>query len=58
VTHHLADVIPEIDRVVFLANGTIVADGAKAELFEAGRLSRLFGVDVTLTLEDGTYHAR
>jgi len=58
VTHHLADVIPEIERVVFLANGTIVADGAKAELFEAGRLSRLFGVDVTLTLEDGTYHAR
>jgi iron complex transport system ATP-binding protein len=58
VTHHLADVIPEIERVVFLANGTIVADGPKAELFEAGRLSRLFGVEVTLTLEDGTYHAR
>jgi iron complex transport system ATP-binding protein len=58
VTHHLADVVPEIERVVFLADGAIVADGAKAELFEAGRLSRLFGAPVSLTLEDGLYHAR
>ncbi len=58
VTHHLADVIPEIERVVFIANGTVVADGRKRDLFEAGQLSGLFGVDVTLAIENGTYHAR
>ncbi len=58
VTHHLSDVIPEIERVVFIAGGAIAGDGTKAELFEAGRLSRLFGAEVTLTREDGLYHAR
>ena len=29
VTHHLSDVIPEIDRVVLLRNGKIQADGSK-----------------------------
>ena len=32
VTHHIADVIPEIDRVVMIQKGRIVADGPKDQL--------------------------
>ena len=30
VTHHLADIIPEIDRVILLKDGRVFADGEKA----------------------------
>jgi len=58
VTHHVAEIIPEIDRVVLLRDGRVVADGPKAELLTAPRLSALFGVPVRLIEEDGAYHAR
>ena len=57
VTHHLADVIPEIHRVIFMRDGRIVADGAKPELLTQERLTRLFGVPVELSARDGFYHA-
>ncbi len=56
VTHHLPDVIPEIERVIFLNNGRILADGPKAELLTAERLSALFGVEVQLIERDGYFH--
>lgn len=58
VTHHIEDVIPEIDRVVFLDGGRIGADGSKAELFAADRLGALFGVPVRVDESDGYYYAR
>jgi ABC-type multidrug transport system ATPase subunit len=36
VTHHLSDIIPEIDRVVMMKGGQIVADGPRAELLTKG----------------------
>ena len=56
VTHHLADIIPEIDRVIFLKSGRIFADGAKPELLTAARLEELFGLKVNLARDDGYYH--
>jgi iron complex transport system ATP-binding protein len=56
VTHHLPDIIPEIDRVIFLRNGGVFADGAKAELLTPQRLTELFGVPVELARGDGYYH--
>lgn len=44
VTHHLPEVIPEIDRVVFLQDGRIAADGPRSRLLTRSRLSALFGV--------------
>ena len=44
VTHHLSDLIPEIDRVVLIDHGRIVADGPKREILVAPRLSQLFGL--------------
>jgi len=42
VTHHLSDLIPEIERVVLMDRGRIVADGSKREVLTASKLSALF----------------
>jgi iron complex transport system ATP-binding protein len=54
VTHHVAEIIPEIERVVLMQRGRIVADGAKADVLTGERLSALFGVPVKL-FRDGEY---
>jgi iron complex transport system ATP-binding protein len=40
-----------------MRNGRIVADGSKAELLTAERLSELFGAQVQVTERDGFFHA-
>ena len=57
VTHHLADILPEIDRVVMMRGGRIVADGPKQELLQASRLQELFGVPLELTERNGYWHS-
>lgn len=44
VTHHVDEIIPEIERVVMLERGRVVADGAKEEMLTSARVSTLFGV--------------
>lgn len=56
VTHHLPDILPEIDRVILLRAGRIFADGPKAELLTTERLSGLFGLRVEVARRDGYYH--
>ena len=56
ITHHLPDLIPEIERVIFLKDGRILADGPKAELLTAEKLSGLFCVSVQLIQRDGYFH--
>jgi iron complex transport system ATP-binding protein len=56
VTHELADIVPEIQRVVLMSRGRIVADGPKEEMLQVERLSQLFGVKVDLARRDGYYH--
>ncbi len=58
VTHHLADIIPEIERVILLREGRILADGPKEEVLTAEKLTQLFGVSVTITRDDGYFHLR
>jgi iron complex transport system ATP-binding protein len=57
ITHHIADIIPEIDRILLLREGRIIGDGPKAELLTAPTLSNLFQTDVQLTEKDGFHHA-
>lgn len=57
VTHHLADILPEIDRVVMMREGRIVGDGPKRELLQAARLEELFGVEIELTERHGYWHS-
>jgi iron complex transport system ATP-binding protein len=56
VTHHLSDIVPEIERVILMRNGQIDADGPKRELLTANRLRELFRVDVQLAERGGYYH--
>jgi iron complex transport system ATP-binding protein len=57
VTHHLDDIIPEIDRVLVLRGGKVVLDGPKAEVLTSDRLSETFGVRLDILQRDGFYHA-
>ena len=56
VTHELADIVPEIGRVVLMDRGRVVADGPKAEILQVERLATLFGVKVDMFQRDGHYH--
>ena len=56
VTHELADIVPEIRRVVLMDRGRVVADGPKEEILEVERLASLFGVRVEMARRDGHYH--
>jgi iron complex transport system ATP-binding protein len=56
VTHHLQDILPEIDRVILLRGGRVFADGSKSELLTTQRLTELFGLPVELARRDGYYH--
>lgn len=55
VTHHLADILPEIGRVILMRDGRITADGPKDELLDAGTLGPLFGTEVQVMRRDGYY---
>ena len=55
VTHHVAEILPEIARVVFLREGRIVADGPKQDLLTSERLSALFDADIHIARRDGYY---
>ncbi len=57
ITHHIADILPEIDRVLMMREGRIVADGSKTDLLTAAKLSDLFDAEVHLMERDGFYHA-
>ncbi len=57
VTHHLEDIIPEIERVVLLRSGAVFADGPKAEILTSTRLTSLFGVPVEVAQSDGFFRA-
>jgi iron complex transport system ATP-binding protein len=57
VTHHLPDIIPEIDRVILLHRGRIIEDGPKARVLVPETLSALFGARVDVTRRDGYYAA-
>jgi len=56
VTHHVPEIIPEIERVVLLREGRILADGPKAAILTEENLSKLFHANVRLGQHDGYFH--
>ena len=58
VTHQVADILPEISRVLMMREGRFEADGTKAELLTSDRLSALFACPVRIDQQDGFYFAR
>jgi iron complex transport system ATP-binding protein len=57
VTHHLPDVLPEIDRVIMMRDGRIFADGEKRDLLTPERLSELFGRPLDVVEREEYFHA-
>ncbi|WP_445393453.1 ABC transporter ATP-binding protein [Stenotrophomonas pavanii] len=53
VTHHIEEVIPEIERVVLLRDGRVQADGTRAELLRSTPLSAVFGGAITVCEQEG-----
>ena len=57
ITHHIADIIPEIDRIIMMKSGRIYADGPKSALLTPPTLSDLFDTQVHLSHRDGFFNA-
>jgi iron complex transport system ATP-binding protein len=56
VTHHLADILPEIGRVIILRDGRIAADGPKERVLTTEMLGDVFGLPVEISQRAGYYH--
>ena len=56
VTHHLPDIIPEIERVVLIRDGRVFCDGSKNQVLRPEALSGLFGVPLEVIERNGYYH--
>ncbi|MBT8086426.1 MAG: ATP-binding cassette domain-containing protein [Gammaproteobacteria bacterium] len=57
VTHHLNEIPPEVDRVVLLNEGRVVADGRKQEVLTSAILSELYGTRIRVAEIDGYFLA-
>ncbi len=57
VTHHLGDILPEIERVILMRGGRIVADGPREQLLTASRLSELFSTPIRIGRDDEWLHS-
>ena len=57
ITHHIADILPELDRIVMMREGRIVGDGSKKELLTEEKLGELFGGEIHLVERAGYFNA-
>jgi iron complex transport system ATP-binding protein len=58
ITHHIDEIVPEIERVILLREGRIVAAGSKRSVLTAERLSDLFNTPIALEENDGYFYGR
>ncbi|HET8967432.1 MAG TPA: ATP-binding cassette domain-containing protein [Candidatus Acidoferrum sp.] len=57
VTHHVSEIIPEMERVILLQDGGILADDAKEKVMTEENLRALFRTEIRLQRSDGFFHA-
>jgi iron complex transport system ATP-binding protein len=57
VTHHLGDILPEIERIILMRDGRIVGDGPREELLTEARLSELFNAPVRIGHDEEWLHS-
>lgn len=58
VTHDPGEILPEIERVILLKDGRIIADGDKRKVLSSTSLSELYGMPLKLRWQDGWPVAR
>jgi iron complex transport system ATP-binding protein len=57
VTHHVTEIIPEVERVILLRDGRVIADGPKTAILTAKNLQDLFGVQIRLENHQEYFYA-
>ncbi|MFQ6004159.1 MAG: ABC transporter ATP-binding protein [Woeseia sp.] len=57
VTHLLNEIPPDIERIVLLREGSIVADGSKDEILTENNLQQTYGTKIKVARVDGYYLA-
>ena len=57
VTHHLGDILPEIDRIILMKQGRILADGPRTELLNEAHLSDLFNAPIRIGHDEEWLHS-
>jgi iron complex transport system ATP-binding protein len=58
ITHHVDEIIPEMQRVILLRGGRVVAAGPKVSTLTADALSALFDAPIALEESGGYLYAR
>ena len=58
MTHHVEEIVPEIERVILLRAGRVVFNGEPADALTADRLTDVFGARMRVERSDGYYHVR
>ena len=58
ITHHIDEIVPEIQNIVLLSHGRIVATGPKSSVLTSANLGGLFGAPIAIAEKDGYYFAR
>ena len=53
VTHRVDTIVPEMERVLFLEQGTIVRDGSPREMLRPAELSELFKTPLAVVESHG-----
>lgn len=53
VTHHLEEILPEIEWFIFLKNGQLVAEGERERLLTEDKLSDLYDIPIRLEVRNG-----
>jgi iron complex transport system ATP-binding protein len=57
VTHHLGDILPEVERIILMRDGRIVGDGPREELLTEECLSELFRAPVRIGRDEEWLHS-
>jgi iron complex transport system ATP-binding protein len=58
VTHHVEEIIPEIEHVILLKSGRVACAGPKNSILTTATLSAVYEAPVALQVVDGYYYAR
>ncbi len=57
VTHHVEEIIPEVERVVMLREGRVFLDGPKVDALTSANLSTLYDAPLAVEAVAGGYYA-
>jgi iron complex transport system ATP-binding protein len=57
VTHHIHEIPPEVERIILLKEGKVIADGKKGDLLTGERLTAFFDTPIKLVQAKGWYQA-